>query len=240
MCTRTTPRSASSGMGATRSSPGHVNEARTTRRGTKTNSAALVDSPRQRGPGHWGTNVLSWLEPSADRRVLLRFENLVDEPRESVSDAMSRVLPGLTPARRGDPVIRRAPRDRRSLLPSGRDGHAPRRAPGRAARGVLGTIRQRESHEPPRVQAPRLAGDRNHLTAVAVIVVLPCTPVCHRASGSDSERPPDTQGGRSTRSAEREGSGPRPTKASVLPSAHEQWHAIPPRRSRLRSTTRHA
>ena len=50
---------------------------------------ALIDSPRATRPGQWGSNVLSWLEPSADRRVLLRFENLVDAPRESVSDAMS-------------------------------------------------------------------------------------------------------------------------------------------------------
>jgi hypothetical protein len=49
------------------------------------------------GTGGWGRNVLSWLQPPAPHRVLLRYEDLVRNPRTNVERAVATVAPRLRP-----------------------------------------------------------------------------------------------------------------------------------------------
>jgi hypothetical protein len=60
----------------------------------------LIVRSHERGAGQWGRNVLSWLQPARTRRVALRFEDLVQNPSDQVSSAMSVLTPTLTPATR--------------------------------------------------------------------------------------------------------------------------------------------
>jgi hypothetical protein len=51
------------------------------------------------GTGSWGTNVLSWLRPSAPHRVVLRYEDLIRDPHAAVTPIIATVAPvlGLRP-----------------------------------------------------------------------------------------------------------------------------------------------
>jgi len=55
------------------------------------------------GTGSWGSNVLSWLRPPAPHRVVLRYEDLIRDPRGSVTPIVAAVAPAL--AQRPDAVI---------------------------------------------------------------------------------------------------------------------------------------
>jgi Sulfotransferase domain len=66
------------------------------------------------GTGSWGANVLSWLQPPSASRVVLRYEDLTRDPRGSLKQAISRLIPDLRPiasmepaepAKAGDPVV---------------------------------------------------------------------------------------------------------------------------------------
>jgi hypothetical protein len=45
------------------------------------------------GTGSWGTNVLSWLRPSAPHRVVLRYEDLIRDPHAAVTPIIATVAP---------------------------------------------------------------------------------------------------------------------------------------------------
>jgi hypothetical protein len=47
------------------------------------------------GTGSWGTNVLSWLRPSAPHRVVLRYEDLIRDPHATVTPIIATVAPAL-------------------------------------------------------------------------------------------------------------------------------------------------
>lgn len=42
----------------------------------------------EQGTGGWGQNVLSWLQPPAENRTILRYDDLVKEPATAVAKAM--------------------------------------------------------------------------------------------------------------------------------------------------------
>jgi hypothetical protein len=50
------------------------------------------------GTGTWGANVLSWMQPFAPRRVALRYEDLVQDPRTAAAQAMVGLGLDLKPA----------------------------------------------------------------------------------------------------------------------------------------------
>jgi hypothetical protein len=54
----------------------------------------LRDTPG--GTGSWGSNVLSWLQPPAAHRVMVRYEDLTADPGAVVSSIMTRLAPDLT------------------------------------------------------------------------------------------------------------------------------------------------
>ena len=47
------------------------------------------------GTGSWGTNVLSWLRPPAQHRIVLRYEDLVRDPRAAVTPIIAALAPDL-------------------------------------------------------------------------------------------------------------------------------------------------
>ncbi|BEL13021.1 hypothetical protein Q0Z83_112120 [Actinoplanes sichuanensis] len=47
------------------------------------------------GTGSWGNNVLSWLQPPAAHRVLLRYEDLTRDPWAAVPPVIARIAPQL-------------------------------------------------------------------------------------------------------------------------------------------------
>jgi hypothetical protein len=47
------------------------------------------------GTGSWGNNVLSWLRPPAPRSVVLRYEDLIRDPRAAVTPIIAAVAPAL-------------------------------------------------------------------------------------------------------------------------------------------------
>jgi hypothetical protein len=49
------------------------------------------------GTGSWGANVLSWLLPPAPHRHVLRYEDLVRDPRPAVERVMTALVPDLAP-----------------------------------------------------------------------------------------------------------------------------------------------
>jgi len=57
----------------------------------------LIERDSPTGTGSWGANVLSWLEPPAPQRVLLRYEALVVDPVGSVTACMAALVPELQP-----------------------------------------------------------------------------------------------------------------------------------------------
>ncbi|AVT38598.1 sulfotransferase domain-containing protein [Plantactinospora sp. BB1] len=62
----------------------------------------MIRREAPRGTGSWGNNVLSWLRPSAQQRVVLRFEDLVSEPSESLRRTLARLAVSLPPRAGGD------------------------------------------------------------------------------------------------------------------------------------------
>ncbi|BCJ47789.1 sulfotransferase [Actinoplanes ianthinogenes] len=55
------------------------------------------------GTGSWGSNVLSWLRPAAPHRVVLRYEDLIRDPRAALTPIIATVAPSL--ARRPDATV---------------------------------------------------------------------------------------------------------------------------------------
>jgi len=55
------------------------------------------------GTGSWGSNVLSWLQPPAPHRIVLRYEDLIRDPRAAVTSVIAAVAPAL--AQRPNAVI---------------------------------------------------------------------------------------------------------------------------------------
>jgi hypothetical protein len=55
----------------------------------------MIERRATTGTGSWGSNVLSWLEPVAVHRVVLRFETLIADPLATVARAMAAVAPEL-------------------------------------------------------------------------------------------------------------------------------------------------
>lgn len=47
------------------------------------------------GTGSWGTNVLSWLRTPAPQRIVLRYEDLVRDPRAAVTPIIAALAPAL-------------------------------------------------------------------------------------------------------------------------------------------------
>jgi hypothetical protein len=58
---------------------------------------ALINRQDSVGTGSWGRNVLSWLRPPAPYRVMLRYEELVARPRDSVERLLAMLVPQLRP-----------------------------------------------------------------------------------------------------------------------------------------------
>lgn len=63
----------------------------------ETELRAMIERDSEVGTGSWGHNVLSWLQPAVQHRVLLRYDDLAREPRVSVERVMTTLLPGLRP-----------------------------------------------------------------------------------------------------------------------------------------------
>ncbi|MEW9555958.1 sulfotransferase domain-containing protein [Nonomuraea sp. NPDC050783] len=57
----------------------------------------MINRRDEVGTGSWGQNVLSWLRPPAPHRVMLRYEELIREPRRTVEKALDRLVPALRP-----------------------------------------------------------------------------------------------------------------------------------------------
>jgi len=47
------------------------------------------------GTGSWGDNVLSWLQPPAPHRIVLRYEDLIHDPRGAVTPIIAALTPAL-------------------------------------------------------------------------------------------------------------------------------------------------
>lgn len=57
----------------------------------------MIERDTPTGTGSWGANVLSWLQPEARNRVVLRYEALIADPVDAVTAAMVAVVPGVRP-----------------------------------------------------------------------------------------------------------------------------------------------
>ena len=57
----------------------------------------LINRNDRTGTGSWGTNVLSWLRPPAPHRILLRYEDLIRDPRSTVPSTLVELMPQLHP-----------------------------------------------------------------------------------------------------------------------------------------------
>jgi hypothetical protein len=58
----------------------------------------LIFLPAGRGAGQWGWNVLSWLQPAHPERIMLRYEDLIDQPGATVRRVTDALSLGLVPA----------------------------------------------------------------------------------------------------------------------------------------------
>jgi hypothetical protein len=58
----------------------------------------LIFLPAGRGAGPWGRNVLGWLQPAHPGRVVLRYEELIDNPEAAVRRVADGLRLGLEPA----------------------------------------------------------------------------------------------------------------------------------------------
>jgi len=63
----------------------------------ETELRAMITRRHEVGTGSWGRNVLSWLRPPAPHRPVLRYEELVREPRDAVQRTVVALLPQLRP-----------------------------------------------------------------------------------------------------------------------------------------------
>lgn len=57
----------------------------------------MINRRDEVGTGSWGQNVLSWLRPPAPHRVMLRYEELIREPRRTVEQVLATLAPTLRP-----------------------------------------------------------------------------------------------------------------------------------------------
>lgn len=57
----------------------------------------LINRQAPVGTGNWGRNVLSWLRPPASHRVLLRYDDLVAQPRQILERVLAVVAPQSRP-----------------------------------------------------------------------------------------------------------------------------------------------
>jgi hypothetical protein len=57
----------------------------------------MITRRDEAGTGSWGRNVLSWLRPPMPHRAVLRYEELVREPRTIVERVMAALAPELGP-----------------------------------------------------------------------------------------------------------------------------------------------
>lgn len=55
----------------------------------------MIERDVPTGTGSWGANVLSWLQPEASNRVVLRYEALVADPAATVTAVMAALVPEL-------------------------------------------------------------------------------------------------------------------------------------------------
>ena len=53
----------------------------------------LIERDAPIGTGSWGKNVLSWLQPPAGQRIVLRYDDLIAEPVAKVTAAVATLLP---------------------------------------------------------------------------------------------------------------------------------------------------
>jgi Sulfotransferase domain len=58
---------------------------------------AMMNRRDKVGTGSWGSNVLSWLRPTAPHRVVLSYEELIREPRAVAGRVMAAIAPDLRP-----------------------------------------------------------------------------------------------------------------------------------------------
>jgi len=55
----------------------------------------MIERDTPIGTGSWGKNVLSWLQPAAPQRIVLRYDELIAEPIARVTEAMADLAPQL-------------------------------------------------------------------------------------------------------------------------------------------------
>jgi hypothetical protein len=53
----------------------------------------------ERGTGGWGQNILSWLQPSAEHRIVLQYADLIVEPTVTVMKVVKALGLNLQPRR---------------------------------------------------------------------------------------------------------------------------------------------
>jgi len=53
--------------------------------------AALIETRTERGTGGWGQNVMSWLQPAAASRSVLRYQDLITHPLTSVGASLREI-----------------------------------------------------------------------------------------------------------------------------------------------------
>jgi hypothetical protein len=59
----------------------------------------MISTRAERGTGGWGKNILSWLQPSAEHRIVLRYADLIAEPTATVMRAVDALGLDLQPRR---------------------------------------------------------------------------------------------------------------------------------------------
>lgn len=57
----------------------------------------MIERDTPTGTGSWGRNVLSWLQPTAGQRVVLRYDELIAESVRVVGEAMAALVPEVPP-----------------------------------------------------------------------------------------------------------------------------------------------
>ena len=57
----------------------------------------MIERQGATGTGSWGANVLSWLQPPAAHRAVLRYEDLIADPVGSITSLMEHLVPGQPP-----------------------------------------------------------------------------------------------------------------------------------------------
>lgn len=57
----------------------------------------MIERDTPIGTGSWGKNVLSWLQPPACHRIVLRYGDLIVDPAHKVTEAMTALVPEIQP-----------------------------------------------------------------------------------------------------------------------------------------------